>query len=160
MLLGLISDTHNVLDPRVAELFAGVDHILHAGDVCRPEFIAELEAIAPVTVVLGNNDFHFGWRETECLELAGRRFVIQHIVNPQHPGPELRDRLRRLQPHVVVFGHSHRPFCQSIDGVLFLNPGSAGAPRFGLPRTVCRLHFDAAELRPEFVDLDGAPFHL
>jgi hypothetical protein len=151
--LGLLSDTHNQLDPRIPALFAGVAHVLHAGDVCRPSLIAELESIAPVTVALGNNDTHAAWRETEVLEAAGHRLLVEHIVNPRHPSAAFRTRLARLRPHVVVFGHTHRPFEETIDGILYLNPGSAGAPRFGLPRSICLLHAGPDALRPEFIHL-------
>ncbi len=160
MKIGLISDTHNLLDPRVEELLAGVDQLVHGGDVCRPQLIAELEAIAPVTVVQGNNDSHLGWRETEVLEIAGRRLLIQHIVNPLAPSRALRERLRKVRPHLVVFGHTHEPFCRNLEGILYLNPGSAGAPRFGLPPSVCLLDLDGADLHPEFLSLDGRPLCL
>jgi len=157
MLLGLIADTHNQLDPRVEKLFAGVDLILHAGDVCRPALIAELEAIAPVTVVLGNNDSHFGWRENEVVEAEGHRILLRHIVSPARPAPDLRERLARIRPNLVVYGHTHRHALETRDGIAYLNPGSAGAPRFGLPRSVCRLHLGPGTMRAEFVDLDGQP---
>lgn len=153
MKLGILADTHNVLDPRLEEVFAGVDHILHAGDVCRPILIAELEVIAPVTVVAGNNDFHPGWRETEVCELGGRRFLVEHIVHPREPSAAFRGRLARMVPDAVIFGHTHRPYCETHDGVLYLNPGSAGAARFGLPRSVCRLEIREGRLVPEFVTL-------
>jgi putative phosphoesterase len=151
--LGVISDTHNLLDPGVETAFAGVDHILHAGDVCRPTLIAELEAIAPVTVALGNNDTHPAWREFVLAELAGRRFLVEHIVDPHRPSQSFRARLQRLRPDVVVFGHTHRPFCQTLDGVLFLNPGSAGAPRFGLPRSVYLVDLADGRIDPRLVRL-------
>jgi putative phosphoesterase len=153
MKLGIISDTHNRFHPQIPTVFAGVDHIVHAGDVCDPWIIAELHAIAPVTVVLGNNDFHPGWREAESVEFAGRRFLIQHIVTPSRPSPAFREMLGRARPDVVVFGHTHRVFNEVIDGVHFLNPGSAGAPRFGLPPSVCRLDLAAPRLQPEFIEL-------
>lgn len=167
MLVGLIADTHNTLDDRVSECLRGVDHILHAGDVCRPLLIAELEAIAPVTVVAGNNDAYPGWRDREVLELVGHRILLQHIVHPNAPDADLRDALHRIRPHLVVFGHSHRPYHARHDGVLYLNPGSAGAPRFGLPRTLALLELEpaptspsppgAGALRVRFLDLDGNP---
>jgi len=158
MKLGLISDTHDVLDPRVAGLFEGVHRILHAGDVGQPELIAELEVIAPVTVVAGNNDSYPGWHETEIRELGGHRFLVEHIVHPHEPSPGFARRLQKSEAGIVVFGHSHRPFCRIIDRVLYLNPGSAGAPRFGLPRSVCILHLESSGPRPEFLTLEGTPF--
>lgn len=155
MKLGLVSDTHDQFHPRLETLFAGVDHILHAGDVCSPTVITRLQAIAPVTVVRGNNDVYPPWRETEVATFGQHRFMIEHIVTPLQLEPEFRFSLRRIQPQVVIFGHTHRPFHQTIEGVTYLNPGAAGPRRFDLPRTICLLHLEADCLRPEFVDLDS-----
>lgn len=157
MVIGLISDTHNLLDPRVPKRFEGVDHILHAGDVCIPRLVSELERVAPVTVVLGNNDPHVGWRETELVELGEHRILVQHIVRPDHPDPAFRQRLRRSGAGIVIFGHTHRPCRTSWEGSVLINPGSAGSPRFGLPPSVARLHLEGPNLRVEFLDLDGQP---
>jgi putative phosphoesterase len=153
MKIGVISDTHNFLDPKVHELFAGVNHILHAGDVGNASLIAELEAIAPVTAVYGNTDTGLPFKETEIIELGARKFLIHHIVNPHAPGERVKERIARAQPDVVVFGHTHRTFCETIGGVLYFNPGSAGKPKFGLGRTVAILHCDANEIRHEFIPL-------
>ncbi|MBL9137151.1 MAG: metallophosphoesterase family protein [Verrucomicrobiales bacterium] len=150
MKIGLIADTHNDLPPQAEERFIGVDRILHAGDVCDPRLIAQLEAIAPVTVVAGNNDFHPSWRETEVIDLAGVRFLIQHIVSPHRPTPTFAVRIHKIRPRVVVFGHTHCPFSEVIDGVHYLNPGSAGQSRSGIPRSVCLIHLDQGDLRTEF----------
>ncbi len=152
--IGLISDTHTFLDPRVPRLLAGVVHILHAGDIGLPKLIVELERIAPVTAVSGNTDdpgFH--WRPTELVALGSRKFLLQHIANPRSPDPALLTRMQREQPDVVVFGHTHKPFCESINGVLFLNPGYAGKSRFGLPRTIAVLHCGPKLLRAEYFPL-------
>lgn len=153
MKLGILADTHDELDPRIATVFAGVDRIVHAGDVCGPHLITELERLAPVTVVLGNNDAHFHWNDSETFELGGCRFLVEHIVSPEQPTRSLRERLRRIQPNVVIFGHTHRPYCQRLDGILFLNPGSAGSPRYGLPRSVCLVDVNRGMVEPRFVDL-------
>ncbi len=154
MKIGVISDTHNFFDPRIPQLFAGVEHILHAGDIGLPAILFQLEAIAPVTAVLGNmDDQSLRARETEIVELAGRKFLLHHIVNPHHVDDSIQARIRREQPAVVVFGHSHKPFCETIDGVLFLNPGSAGKSRFGLKRTLAVLHCNQHELKTEFLEL-------
>jgi uncharacterized protein len=152
--VGVISDTHNFLDPKVPELFAGVDHILHAGDIGQARLILELEQIAPVTAVLGNTDdsgLHF--RQTETVELDGRKFLIHHIVDPQAPDETLRRRLDREKPAVVVFGHTHKPFSETIDSTLFFNPGYAGKSRFGMPRTIAILCCTTKGIRPEFIPL-------
>ena len=152
--IGAISDTHNYFDGRIPDLFAGVDHILHAGDVGLPRVLLQLEQIAPVTAVLGNTDdpgFHY--RESEVVEVAGRKFLVQHIVTPQSPAEPIKTRIRREGLSVVVFGHTHKPFCQSISGTLFFNPGYAGKSRFGLGRSVGILHCDAKGIRAEYLAL-------
>jgi uncharacterized protein len=151
--IGVISDTHNYLDPKVHELFAGVKHILHAGDIGNATIISELEEIAPVTAVYGNTDTGLPFKETEIIELAARKFLVHHIVNPRALGDRVKERIVHTQPHVVVFGHTHRTFCETIGGVLYFNPGSAGKPKFGLGRTVAILHCDAKEIRHEFIPL-------
>lgn len=152
--IGLIADTHNYLDPKVGQVFAGVDHILHAGDVGMPWVATELEGIAPLTLVSGNTDDALGWPETAAITLFGHRFYLQHIVDPRSPDHRLRSRLEQLRPDVVVFGHTHQPFCDRIDGVLFLNPGSAGRRRFATPRSLAVLHCYASGLEAEFVRLE------
>lgn len=153
MKIGIISDTHNFLDPKILELFAGVGHILHAGDIGNATIISELEEIAPVTAVYGNTDAGLPFKETEIIELGARKFLIHHIVNPLALGDRVKERIARAQPDVVVFGHTHRTFCEIIGGVLYFNPGSAGKPKFGLGRTVAILHCDAKEIRHEFIPL-------
>jgi uncharacterized protein len=150
--IGVISDTHNYLDPRVPKLFSGVDHILHGGDIGQPAIILALEQIAPVTAVLGNTDdpgFHY--RQTEVVEAASRRFLVHHIVNPRSLTDLLKDRIARERPDVVVFGHTHKPFCESIGGTLFFNPGYAGKSRFGMERSVAVLHCGGKGIRPEYL---------
>ncbi len=153
MKLGIISDTHGFLDPRVEKMFAGVDHILHAGDIGPDLLIAQLGAIAPVTAVLGNNDSSPCLRLTETVALGERKFLVHHIVTPGELRDELQTRIARERPDAVIFGHSHKQFAQSLNGVLFLNPGYAGSSRFGQPRSVALLHCDAKEMRVEFIAL-------
>jgi putative phosphoesterase len=156
MRIGVISDTHNYFDPRIPELFAGVAHILHAGDIGSPRVIWELERIAPVTAVMGNTDDpgHL-YRATEIVELADRKFLLHHIVNPHALADSLQERLHKAQPQVVVFGHSHKPFCETIGGRLFFNPGYAGKTRFNMPRTLAVLHCDRHGVRSEYLPLQG-----
>jgi putative phosphoesterase len=154
MKIGVLSDTHNYLDPKIPALFAGAQQILHAGDIGLPSLLCELELIAPVTAVAGNTDEPaFQFKLVATLDLDGRRFLLQHIVDPLSLTDPLKERLARDRPDVVVFGHSHRPFCQTVDGVLFFNPGYAGKSRFRLPRTVALLHSEPDGLRPEFIEL-------
>ena len=153
MKLGVISDTHGYLDPQVFKLFAGVKHILHAGDVGYAAMVLELEEIAPVTAVVGNTDDGLPLRETEAVELAGRKILVHHIVNPYAPSDRLKARLHRDRPDVVVFGHTHKPFCEKIGGTLYFNPGYAGKPKFGAERSVAILHLDQPEIRHEWIGL-------
>lgn len=153
MKIGVISDTHNYFDSRIPKLFAGVEHILHAGDIGMPSIILELEDIAPVTAVLGNNDAGLTYNETEVLELAGRKFLVHHIVDVHRPSENAARRIELEQPDVVVFGHSHKRFNQAVGGRLYFNPGYAGRPRFGEPRSVAVLHCGPKHIRAEFHEL-------
>jgi hypothetical protein len=153
MLLGLISDTHDYLDPRIPSLFRGVEHILHGGDVGRASILMALERIAPVTAVLGNTDTGLDVRETEVILLAGRKFLLHHIVDVREPDESLQRRLEQEAPDVVVFGHTHKPHDETIGATRYLNPGYAGKPRFNLPRSVALLHCGPEEIRVELLPL-------
>jgi hypothetical protein len=154
MRIAVISDTHNFLDPKIPSLFAGVDHILHGGDIGLPIIVLELEQIAPVTAVAGNTDdpgFHY--RQTQTVELARRKFLVHHIVNPHALTDPIKARIARERPAVVVFGHTHKPFSETIGGTQFFNPGYAGKPRFGLERSVAILHCSEQGIQPEYLKL-------
>lgn len=154
MRIGVISDTHNYFDPRIPRLFAGVHHILHGGDIGLPVILLALEQIVPVTAVAGNTDdpgFHY--KQTEVVELAGRKFLVHHIVNPHSLADPLKARIGREQPDVVVFGHTHKPFSENIGGTRFFNPGYAGKSRFGLERSVAILHCSQTGIRAEHLPL-------
>ena len=154
MKIGVISDTHNFLDPKIAELFAGVGHILHAGDIGLPWILAELELVALVTAVAGNTDDPaLRYAPAKSVKLAGRNFFLQHIVHPQELEKGRQPRFRRAHPDAVVFGHTHKAFNETIDGVRYLNPGYAGKPKFGLERSVAILHCDGKGMRVEFLPL-------
>lgn len=145
MRIGLISDTHGRLRPEVFELFRGVDHILHAGDVGPADLLVELEAVAPVTAVWGNTDgFELRARIPEIadLELGGVRVTVAHGHQLGSPTPS---GLRRSYPDagVIVYGHTHRPLIDPGPS-LVVNPGSAGAARFGIPPSVGVLTLDGA----------------
>jgi hypothetical protein len=120
---------------------------------CSPSGGSTTARRTPVTAVYGNTDMNLPFKETEVIELAARKFLIHHIVNPFALTDKLKDRIAWAQPHVVVFGHTHRTFCETVGGVLYFNPGSAGKPKFGLGRTVAILHCDAKEIRHEFIPL-------
>jgi putative phosphoesterase len=154
MRIGVVSDTHNYLDPKVLKLFEGVEHILHAGDIGSPSILLELQEIAPVTAVSGNTDdagFHYPL--TEIVALAGRKSLLHHIVNPHSPDDSLQELLVRERPDVVVFGHTHKPFCETLGGTLFFNPGYAGKSRFGMQRSVAILDCTGTNIRPEYFKL-------
>ena len=103
-----------------------------------------------MTAVGGNTDdpgHHYP--PVQFVELAGRKFAIHHIVNPHAPPEAIKARLARERLDVVVFGHTHKPFCQIIGGTLFFNPGYAGKSRFGLERSVAILHCSGSGIRPQ-----------
>ncbi len=149
-LVGVISDTHGLLRPEALAALAGVEHIVHAGDIGDPAVLQALAAIAPVTAVRGNND-HGPWAqaipETAVLEVAGRHLYILHDLHLLDLDP------RAAGMAAVIAGHSHRPASEVRDGVLYFNPGSAGPRRFKLPIAVGRLHIDAQGIRDEIVTL-------
>ena len=153
MKLGIISDTHGFLDPRVKKIFAGVDHILHAGDIGDPMIELDLKFIAPVTLVLGNTDLGLVYKHTEVVTLADRKFLVHHIVNPRALSETVTALVRREKPQAVVFGHTHKKFAETVDGVFYFNPGYAGKPKFGAERSVARLCVDGAHIRHEFIPL-------
>jgi uncharacterized protein len=131
--VGLISDTHDLLRPQARDALAGVAHILHAGDICADGVLAELADIAPVTAVRGNND-RGAWarrlQTTAMVEIGGVSLFMLHDLAELDIDP------RAAGVHAVIHGHSHRPRIQERDGVLFVNPGSAGPRRFTLPISV------------------------
>ena len=134
--IGVISDTHGVLPPEVAALFAGVEHIIHAGDVGGDAILHALREIAPLTAVQGNNDDASGY-DVAGVTVAGMRILVTHILpRPHAPGRHVQEALARQPADVVVFGHSHLPHDEIVDGVRYFNPASAGPRRFDYPRAV------------------------
>ncbi|HKO55759.1 MAG TPA: metallophosphoesterase family protein [Thermoanaerobaculia bacterium] len=132
MRIGIISDTHGLLHPRVPDVFAGVDHILHAGDVGGAHVLEALREIAPVTAVAGNNDDADGYEIARFGDI-----VVTHILpRPSKPGKHVLDALKRKKADLVVFGHSHLPHNEVRDGIRFFNPASAGPRRFDYPVSV------------------------
>jgi putative phosphoesterase len=151
--VGLISDTHGLLRPEALVALDGSDAIIHAGDIGSRGVLDALRAIAPLTVVRGNND-HGAWAEALPLEA---RVVIGNVsIVVIHDLPTLA-----LEPQarvdVVVSGHSHQPKCERREGVLYVNPGSAGPRRFRLPVSVGRLDIDGGRVDASIVPLDVAP---
>jgi uncharacterized protein len=139
MRIGVISDTHGLLRPEVFDVFARVDHILHAGDVGPASILDELGAIAPVTAVYGNTDgraLRSRLPQVATLELDGFTIVVTHGDQLGSPTPE---KLQAEFPdaEIIVFGHTHRPVLTLVDVVVtVMNPGGAGRRRFDLPASV------------------------
>jgi hypothetical protein len=150
MLIGVVSDTHGLLRPELLSALAGVAHILHAGDVGDPSILTELRRIAPVTAIRGNIDRTgpcSALPATEAIELAGCLIYIVHNLEDLD-----------LNPHaasigVVLYGHSHQPSIDHRNGVLYLNPGSAGPHRFNLPITCALLTIQNAHPEAKILPL-------
>jgi len=149
--IGLISDTHGLLRPEAKSFLEGCDHIVHAGDIGDAEVLEQLAVIAPLTAVRGNNDTADWARalaETARLRIGNVFIYVIHdiariAVDP--PGPGMR---------VVVSGHSHRPGIHDRDGVLYVNPGSAGRRRFTLPISIGELLIGDDSIAPRLVVLE------
>ncbi len=141
MRIGVVSDSHGLLRPEVLQRLRGVDRILHAGDIGRPEVISGLEALASVTAIRGNVDEGQGWAarfpETAVAHCAGRALYLIHDVKALDLDPAAEGIA------VVVSGHSHRPRIETREGVLYLNPGSIGPRRFSLPISLALLELGA-----------------
>ena len=148
--VGIISDTHGLLRPQALEALRGSDLIIHAGDVGSADILQPLHALAPTVVVRGNVD-QAAWATalpiTETVDVAGSRFYVLHDI------ADLDRDLRADGFAAVIYGHSHRPSIETRDGVLYLNPGSAGPRRFSLPVTVARVRVAGRDMQPELVTL-------
>jgi len=151
--IGLISDTHGLLRPEAMDALKGSELIIHAGDIGKPEILEELRALAPVIAVRGNVDIE-SWAsalpETEVVETSPATIYVLHDVKALDLNPAAAGF------HILVSGHSHQPGRTEHDGVLYINPGSAGPPRFKLPVTLARLDLSQKPWKVDFVDLLGA----
>ena len=148
--IGIISDTHGLLRPEAERCLTGVDHIIHAGDIGAPEIVEALCRIAPVTAIRGNVDTGEWAREypdTKLVRLAGKSIYVLHDLKTLQADPV-------AGVDVIVSGHSHVPNIDSIGGVLYLNPGSAGRRRFNLPVTVATLEVVPLGMRPAIHHLE------
>lgn len=149
-LIGIISDTHGLLRPQAVATLQGVELILHAGDIGGPGVLAALEKLAPVQAVQGNTDRgDWAWElpRNRVVELGRVHLYLLHDrycleLNPAAAGFQ-----------AVIFGHSHRPHLEHQDGVLYLNPGSAGPRRFTLPVSLALLRVTDHFLQVEFIEL-------
>jgi len=149
--IGIISDTHGLLRPEALRVLAQVDHIIHGGDIGDPEIITALRRIAPVTAIRGNVDtgeWATEFAETEFVRLAGRLFYVLHDLNTLQIDPVAEG------IDVIVSGHSHVPKINTVDGLLYVNPGSAGRRRFKLPITLASLEVAPDGLKPIIHNLE------
>ena len=153
MKIGIISDTHGHVPNAVHDALAGVDHILHAGDVGPMDVITELETIAPVSAVRGNMDYAIQLPQTHVQSFVSKKFLVHHIVDLPFPSQSVRIAIADEQPNVVVFGHTHMPCNDQHNGILFLNPGSASNPRHDSAPSVAIVKCNEAVLNVKFVAL-------
>ena len=148
LIVGVISDTHGLLRPEALTALEGVDAIVHAGDIGSAAILDALRRIAPVVAVRGNND-RDAWAaslpEIVKTEIGGVRIWVVHNLQELAANP--------ASANVVISGHSHCPRVERRDGLLFLNPGSAGPRRFSLPIAVARIHLAPTGPRAEIVEL-------
>jgi putative phosphoesterase len=148
-LVGVISDTHGLVRPQAIEALAGVDMILHAGDIGKQEVLDTLKQIAPVVAVRGNND-KGEWAETlpdwEVVEIGNVSIYMLHDVKEIDISPA-------GSFQVVVSGHSHKPSVEERRGVLYVNPGSAGPRRFTLPVSLAHLRVDGEKVEAYVIEL-------
>jgi putative phosphoesterase len=149
--VGIISDTHGLLRPEAEHRLIGVDQIIHGGDIGHPDIIDALRKIAPVAAIRGNVDTGYWadeYADTELVRFAGRAIFVLHDLKALQIDPVA------LGIDVVVSGHSHVPKIDTVGGVLYLNPGSAGRRRFKLPITLATLEITPDGLRPVIHDLE------
>jgi putative phosphoesterase len=149
--IGLISDTHGLLRPEALEALRGSELILHAGDVGKPEVLTALRKLSPVVTVRGNvdtSDWGRSLPETAVAEVGDVRLYVLHDVHALDLNPAAAGF------QVVVSGHTHQPGKFERDGVLYINPGSAGPRRFQLPVSVARLNLGRNPFEVEFVELN------
>jgi putative phosphoesterase len=151
-MIGVISDTHGLLRPKVLEILKGVDLIIHAGDIGGIEVLNALETIAPVKVVRGNND-RDSWADhiphDQVIEYGSHLLYVLHELEHLDLDPAA------AEFSAVIYGHSHRPLAETRKNVLYLNPGSAGPRRFSLPISIARLHIGKFRLTSELIDLSA-----
>jgi putative phosphoesterase len=148
MIAGVISDTHGLLRPEVFQAFKDVELILHAGDIGDADILKQLKTIAPTVAVRGNNDKDPWARripEHKTVQVGAVSVYLLHDIKEMSK-PD-------VSPDVVISGHSHRPSIERRDGVLYLNPGSAGPRRFKLPICVAKLTIRKSLVNAEIVEL-------
>lgn len=148
--IGVISDTHGLLRPEALTALMGVERIIHAGDIGSPSILERLQTIAPVIAVRGNND-KGAWAEaipeSLLIEVRGHSIHVLHDLALIDLSPAAAGIA------VVISGHSHKPQVTEREGVLFVNPGSAGPRRFRLPIAVAKLHVGNKSVHAEIIEL-------
>lgn len=146
--IGVISDTHGLVRPQALAALRGSDLIIHAGDVGTPDVLERLRGLAPVAAVRGNVD-RGAWAdelpEEHTVDVDGARIHVIHNLKAMAATPE--------GCRLVISGHSHKPSIQRRDGILYLNPGSAGPRRFTLPVAVATIRLSSRGLRPRLLEL-------
>ena len=149
-IIGLISDTHGLIRPEALSALSGSDIIIHAGDVGRPDILGHLMAIATVFAVRGNVD-NGAWAvplpQSETVNFGGHGLHVLHILADLAIDP------KAAGLSAVICGHTHTPLIEDKDGVLYINPGSAGPRRFRLPVTVGQIRVEDGKLKPEIIEL-------
>lgn len=149
-LIGLISDTHGLVRPQALQALEGVDLIIHAGDIGTPEVVDALRRIAPVVAIKGNND-RGSWAkslpDTKLVKISAAKLYVIHNLKELDCDPVARG----IQ--VVISGHSHKPSVVHRDGVLYVNPGSAGPRRFKLPVAVAKLTMKLGAMDAKIIEL-------
>jgi putative phosphoesterase len=151
MLVGILSDTHGLMRPEGLDALSGSNLIIHAGDVGAPEVLEKLRGIAPVFAVRGNVDTQ-AWADqlpnTQIVPVGVHKFYVLHNISDLAVDPV------EAGVAAVVFGHSHKPSIETRNGVLYLNPGSAGPRRFKLPICVARVEVSDTRIEPAIIALD------
>lgn len=148
-LIGVISDTHGRLPHAAIEALSGTDMIIHAGDIDSPDILEKLTMVSPTRAVKGNMDFG-AWtqnlKEAQTITIGEISIYVRHILQQSVP--------LSADVQVVIYGHTHRPSIETHDGVLYLNPGSAGQRRHGHPLSVARLSIEGRVIHPEIFPLN------
>jgi len=150
--VGVISDTHGLLRAEARTFLAGCDYIIHGGDVGGAAVLEDLEALAPVIAVRGNNDTESwakGLRETELIRLGGVFVYVIHDLSQLDIDPVA------LGIRAIVSGHSHKPLLEEREGILYINPGSCGPRRFKLPISIGELLVEGSNVRARIVELQA-----
>lgn len=157
MKLGILSDTHGHLNAQIHSVFHGIDAIIHAGDIGNDDILLELETIAPVTAVRGNMDKHgrpAAFHEFVVTSFDGITCLVTHDLGaPPTIKSHLQPVITRYQPHVIIFGHTHKPYSRYLGDVLYFNPGSATSGRSAHNQTVGLFTIIDGKVTPSIIPL-------